>query len=382
MDDTYTYRKSGWFFAQHAEGLEPLVIDELHELGVEKAKPAFRGVFFKSDIAGLYRVNYRSRLISRILAPLLIFDCHSTRYLYKTAKKIDWSGFMTVNTTFAVSATVSNSKIRHSQYAALCLKDSIVDFFRDHYGERPDVDTDNPDIRINLRIYQNRATVSLDTSNGSLHRRGYRSASVEAPMQETLAATIIKLSGWDGSRPLYDPLCGSGTLLSEALMKFSRIPSGFFRNRFGFESMPEFDNALWAEVKRESDLMIGELSCGLISGSDISAKAVSAAKENIGKLPGGGNVCLVKKDFKSISGLENTVIVCNPPYGIRCGKNDNLAEFYHSFGEFLKHRCTGAEAFIYLGARSMLKHMALRKSWKKELKNGGLDGILVKFELY
>ncbi len=192
----YTYQKSGRFFAQHAEGMDSVVVEELRELGVENIKPSFLGVFFESDLAGLYRVNYRSQTISRVLAPLLTFDCHSTRYLYITAKKIDWSDFMTVDTTFAVSATVSNSKISHSKYAALCLKDSIADFFRDRFGARPDVDTADPDVWINLYIQKNRATISLDTSGGSLHRRGYRTESVEAPMQETLAATIIKLSGW------------------------------------------------------------------------------------------------------------------------------------------------------------------------------------------
>ena len=378
----YTYQKSGRYFAQHADGMDEVAVAELRELKVKNIKPYFRGIFFESDIAGLYSVNYMSQILSRILAPLLTFECHSTKYLYKTANKIEWSDFMTVNTTFAVNATVSHSKITHSQYAALCLKDSIVDYFRDRFGKRPDVDTKDPDIWFNLHIQNDRATVSLDTSGGSLHRRGYRTESVEAPMQETLAATIIGLSGWDGARPLYDLMCGSGTLLSEALIKYCRVPPGIFRARFGFESMPDYDKALWAEVKREADNRKRELPSGLISGSDISSKAVSIARKNMGKLPGGNTISLAKKDFNSISGLENTLIVCNPPYGIRSGKNENLAEFYHSIGEFLKHRCTGAEAYIYFGDRSMLKHMALRKSWKKELKNGGLDGILVKFEMY
>ncbi len=378
----YTYQKSGRFFAQHAEGMDSVVVEELRDFGVENIKPSFLGVFFESDLAGLYRVNYRSQTISRVLAPLLTFDCHSTRYLYITAKKIDWSDFMTVDTTFAVTATVSHSKISHSQYAALCLKDSIVDFFRDRFGTRPDVDKDNPDVWINLYIQGNRATISLDTSGGSLHRRGYRTESVEAPMQETLAATIIKLSGWDGSRPLYDPMCGSGTLLSEALIHYCHIPAGIFRSRFGFENMPDFDMTLWAEVKQEADARIRALTDGLISGSDISNTALSAARKNIGKLPGGSTVRLAQKDFRSLHGLENMTIICNPPYGIRSGKKEDIKEFYHSLGEFLKLRCTGAEAYIYIGERSLLKHIALRKSWKKELKNGGLDGILVKFELY
>ena len=378
----YTYQKSARYFAQHADGMEEVAVAELRQLKVKNIKPFFRGIFFESDSAGLYRVNYLSQILSRILAPLLTFECHSTKYLYKTASKIEWSDFMTVNTTFAVNATVSHSKITHSQYAALCLKDSIVDFFRNRFGTRPNVDTKTPDIWFNLHIQNDRATVSLDTSGGSLHRRGYRTETVEAPMQETLAAAIILSSGWDGTRPLYDLMCGSGTLLSEALIHYCRIPPGIFRAKFGFENMPDYDKALWAKVKREADSRIRELPSGLISGSDISSKAVSIARKNIRKLQGGSTISLDKKDYTTISGLENTIIVCNPPYGIRTEKNENLEVFYHSLGEFLKHKCTGAEAYIYFGDRSMLKHMALRKSWKKELKNGGLDGILVKFEMY
>ena len=378
----YTYQKTRRFFAQHAEGLESVVVEELHELGVGNVEPSYLGVFFETDHAGLYRVNYRSQTISRVLAPILTFDCHSDRYLYKTARNIDWSDFMAVDTAFAVYATVSHSKITHSQYAALRLKDAIVDFFRDRYGKRPDVDTVNPDVSFNLHIQGNRATISLDTSDGSLHRRGYRTAPVETPMQETLAGAIIRLSGWDGSRPLYDPMCGSGTLLSEALIRYCRIPAGMFRPQFGLANLPDFDLALWLQGKREADAGIQPLPDGLIAGSDISAAAVAAARTNIGNLPGGSSVRMERQDFRSLTGLEGRIIVCNPPYGIRSGNKDEMEELYHSLGEFLKHRCTGAEAYIYIGERSLLKHMALRKSWKMEMKNGGLDGILVKFELY
>lgn len=378
----YTYQKYSRFFAQYADGMESEAVKELRELNVKKVRPSFRGAFFESDMEGLYRVNYASRIISRVLAPLLTFDCHSTKYLYQTARKINWHDFMTVKTTFAVSASVAHSKITHSQYAALCLKDAIVDHFRDIHGSRPDVDTVAPDVWFNLHIRGNKAAISLDTSGGSLHRRGYRTESVEAPMQETLAAMIIRLSGWDGKRPLYDPMCGSGTLLSEALMKYCHIPAGIFRKKFGFKYMPDFDTSLWAKVKRDADRRILALPDGLISGSDNSGKAITATRKNLKKLPDGNSISLIRKDFTSLNGLENMIIVCNPPYGIRTGNKEDMQELYYSLGEFLKHKCTGSEAYIYFGERSLLKHMALRKSWKKELKNGGLDGILAKFVLY
>lgn len=378
----YTYQKNRRFFAQHGDEMGSAVMDELRELGVKGIRAGFRGVYFEADMAGLCRVNYRSQLITRVLAPLITFDCHSERYLHRTAMKIRWSDFMRVSDTFAISATVSNSAIGHSQFAALRLKDAIADWFRETQVLRPDVDTVNPDLSINLHIHENKATISIDTSGGSLHRRGYRADPVEAPMQETLAAAIIRLSGWDGSRLLYDPMCGSGTLLAEALIRYCRVPAGMFRKKFGFEMLPDFDRTVWDKVRRESDSLIRELPRGLIAGSDIAKNAVTAARANTGRLPGGDNVRILQKDFRKHSGLENGVIVCNPPYGIRSGREEDMADLYHELGEYLKHKCTGSEAYVYIGERSLLRNMALRKSWKKEMKNGGLDGILVKFELY
>ncbi len=218
MDEPFLYQKTGRYFAQIADGLEELGADELSELGASEISPIYRGIYFQAGSAVLYGINYRSRLITRVLAPLITFDCHSAKYLQKTAMSIRWQDIFPLEKTFAVFATVSHSTIRHSQYAALCLKDAIVDTFREHCGKRPNVKTPDPDLWINLHIEKNRATISIDTSGGSLHRRGYRSQSVDAPIQETVAAAILRLSGWDGSSPLYDPMCGSGTLVCEALM--------------------------------------------------------------------------------------------------------------------------------------------------------------------
>ncbi|MBN1293660.1 MAG: class I SAM-dependent RNA methyltransferase [Candidatus Latescibacteria bacterium] len=378
----YIYQQENRYFAQIADGMEQLGVEELHELGAQEMKTAYRGIYFVTDRNGLYRINYMSRLLTKIYAAIRIFSCHSDKYLYRNALAIDWKEFFSVNNTFAVTATVSHSKIKHSKFAALRLKDAIVDYFRKHFGKRPDVDTTIPDIRIDLHIENNRAVISIDTSGGSLHRRGYRKVSVDAPMQETVAAAIIRLSDWDGSQPLYDPMCGSGTLLCEAFMQYCRIPAGIHRDKFGFEYLPDFDKALWKTVKTDAGNYMREIPLGIISGSDISREAVNAAKLNLGRLPHGGSVCVKVTDFQKISSLENSIIVCNPPYGIRMGEKENIGEFYHEFGEFLKHKCKGSNAFIYFGDRSLIKHFALRASWKKPLKNGGLDGQLAKFELY
>ena len=378
----FSYQKSGRFFGQITEGFEELGIEELRELGADEIKPSHRGFYFSADQASLYRINYCSRLFSRILAPLLRFDCHSSKYLYKTACKIDWPALISLDSTFAVNANVSHSKIKHSHYASLCLKDAIVDVFRESTGKRPDVETKTPDVRFNLYIQNNIATVYLDASGGSLHRRGYRKEGVAAPMQETIAAAIIKYSGWNGERPLIDPMCGSGTLLCEALMHYCRIPAGYFRKKFGFESLPDFEKKIWLRVKQEVDARIRALPEGLISGNDISSEAVKTARKNISCFPQAKNIRFSVSSYQKIKDLKNTVIISNPPYGIRLGAKGNMDIFIKELGDFLKKQCTDSSAYLYFGNRELIKKIGLKPSWKKPLISGGLDGRLVKYSLY
>lgn len=378
----FEYQQTGRFFAQIAGGLEALGIEELSQLNASQVEATYRGVYFEADKSKLYRINYVSRYLTRILAPLASFPCFHTDRLYKKARAIEWAELFNLNHSFAIFANVSNSNITHSQFAALRLKDAIVDSFRERFHERPSIERIDPDVWINLYIENNRATISLDTSGGSLHRRGYRKASVEAPMQETVAAAIIRLVEWDGVKPLVDPFCGSGTLLCEALMAYCRIPSGYLRKRFGFEFLPDFDKEIWQSVKRQVDQQIRQLPDNLISGSDLSSNAVVAARTNLRCLPGGNKINLTVMDFQDIENLNDRIIVCNPPYGIRLGDKKNLGQLYKSFGDFLKHRCQGSNAYIYFGNRELLKNIGLKPKWKKPLENGGLDGRLAKFEIY
>jgi len=378
----YQYQKDCCYFAQIADSLKEAGADELAELGAEDVRPEFSGIHFTADKSTLYRINYLTRLLSRCLAPLISFACHDTDTLYQKAKQIEWEDFFAKGNTFAVSGNVSDSVISHSKYAALCLKDAVVDYFKEKTGRRPDVSVRNPDILLNLHIRHDKAVISIDTSGGALHRRGYREETVSAPMRETVAAAMIRFSEWDGSVPLYDPLCGSGTLLCEALMRYSHIPAGVFRNRFGFECLPDFDGAVWKQVKKEADGHIRELPKGLIAGSDMSAEAVSAARTNLMGLHYGNNVSVEKWDFRNLSALEKHVIVTNPPYGIRMGGDENLEMFYKNLGDFLKQKCKGSAAFVYFGEREYIKKIGLKASWKKPIKAGGLDGRLVKYEMY
>ncbi len=378
----FTYQKTNRYFAQIGAGLEETGAAELLELGAAEATPAFRGVSFSADRQSLYRIVYSTRLCSTVMAPLLRFDCHSTKYLHKTARRIPWQDLMGPETSFVVAANVSGGHIRHSHYAALCLKDAIVDHFRDATGQRPSVDKEDPDLRLNLFIANNKATISLDLGGGSLHRRGYRREAVAAPMQETLAAAIIRLSGWDGSRPLVDPLCGSGTLLAEALMHACRVPAGFLRREFGFERLPDFEPDLWRGLRNSLDSAIEPLAAGLISGSDADRAAVAAARTNCNLLPGGEGIRIEKCRFQDRPASPDSVIVANPPYGLRLGNRDETLALMTELGNFLKQRCTGASAFLYFGDRELIKHLGLRPAWKKPLANGGLDGLLAKYELY
>ncbi|MCB0304602.1 MAG: class I SAM-dependent RNA methyltransferase [Calditrichaeota bacterium] len=378
----FEYQAQQRYFGQIAGGMEDLGAAELEALGAVDIRPAYRGLYFEADPAALYRINYCSRLFSRVLAPLASFKCTHPDQLYQHAKALTWERLFSYKHTFAIFANVSHSKITHSRYAALRLKDAIVDYFRDHQRFRPSVDTDNPDVWLNLHIENDRAVISLDTSGGSLHKRGYRKKTIEAPMQETLAAAIIRLSEWDGARPLYDPMCGSGTLLCEALMAYCRLPANYNRNDFGFRFLEDYQQETWEKIQLEAAEKIRPLPEGLIGGSDSSYKAIAASKTNHRALLYGEQVKLRVADFRKLPQLENQVIVCNPPYGVRLGKQDEIIRLYKDFGDFLKKRCQGSVAYVYFGERTLIGNIGLRPAWKKPLVNGALDGRLAKFEIY
>jgi len=378
----YQYQKDGCYFAQIADSLKEAGARELTELGAEEVRPEFSGIYFRANPSTLYRINYLTRLLSRCLAPLISYACPDTDTLYQQARQIKWEDFFAPGNTFAVSGNVSNSVISHSKYAALRLKDAVADYFREKTGQRPDVSVRNPDILLNLHIRNDKAVISLDTSGGALHRRGYREETVAAPMQETVAAAIIRFSGWDSSVPLYDPMCGSGTLLCEALMRHCNIPAGVFRTRFGFESLPDFNRAVWQQVKKEADGKVRKVPEGLIAGSDKSIEAVSAARTNLMGLPFGNSVSIERADFRKLPAFEKCVIVTNPPYGIRIGRDENLDMLYKNLGDFLKQKCKGSTAFVYFGERDYIKKVGLKSAWKKPIVAGGLDGRLVKYEIY
>lgn len=380
----YQYQQRNQYFAQISGGFEELAEAELKQLGARAIRPDYRGFHFKADPKTLYRINYHSRLLIRVLAPLITFDCHSDKYLHRTAMNIKWDDFISPQDTFAVNAVTSNTpSLKHSKFAALRVKDAVCDYFREQCGERPSVDVESPDLGIHLYVRNNRAVISIDTSGGSLHKRGYRTARVEAPMAETLAAAIIQMSGWDGERPLVDPMSGSGTLLCEAAMRWCRLPAGIMRSKWGFERLPDFSSNVWNKVKQKAEAEIRPLRDDLLVASDIDPVAARATRRNLNRLPGCKNAFQCEpKDFRKIGQIKDSTIVVNPPYGLRMETREKAELLAKELGDFLKQRCTGSTAYIYMGDRKLLKKVGLKPEWKRDLNNGGLEGVLGKLELY
>lgn len=378
----FDFQSGAPFFAQAPGMMEEMCEQELKELGAEATRVSYRGVYFKADLTTLYRINYSARMISRVLAPLTGFFCRSTDVLIEKARKIAWEEIFSLNQTFSITASVAKSQITNSLYASQCLKDGIVDHFRDIYGRRPDVDTVNPDVRFNLHIEKDKAVISLDTSGDSLHKRGYRLLAGEAPMQETLAAAIIRVTEWNGEQPLWDPMCGSGTLLCEALMHYCRIPAQYLRKKFGFFALPGFNKDAWEQLKAELDSQIRPLPEGLISGSDKYQRILNTAQDNLSRLPFGDKVKLSCHPFSHVNEYKNGVLVVNPPYGIRLGEIEEVRVLYKELGDFLKQRCPGTTAYIYMGDPALRKEIGLRTSRRVPLVNGKLEGVLVKIESY
>lgn len=378
----FEYQKSGRFFAQVPGMMEELCEQELVELGATNTKTAYRGVYFDSTIEVLYKINYTARMLSRVLAPLKTEKCNDAKELIKIAQKIRWEELISLTNTFAITCSVTKSKVNNSLYASQCLKDGIADYFRERFGRRPDVSVTNPDVRINLHIEEDIAVISLDTSGESLHKRGYRLLAGDAPMQETLAAAMIRLSKWDGEKPLWDCMCGSGTIICEALMHYCRIPAQYLRKKIGFMNLPEYNKDVWQELKESIDKEIRPLPKGIIKGSDKSQRIIDVAKDNLTRLPFTENLELKCNPFDHVSSFENGLLITNPPYGIRLGEREEVEILYKELGDFIKQNCKGTSAFIYTGDPSLRKSIGLKTTRRIPLVNGKLEGVLLQIDSY
>ncbi len=370
------------FFVSCPRNLETMLVEEFHELGLPKPELRRLGVAARLTQEQVYRLVYGSRLASRVLRPMASFPCRTPEELYERAVALEWQKIIRPDLTFMITASVSDSHISHSQYAGLKLKDAIVDAMRAKMGRRSSVNRDNPDVRIDLMVNANRATISLYYSDGVMHRRGYRKQAAPATLKENLAAAVIRFAGWKGQAPLYDPFCGSGTILLEAAMVYTRTPAGFFRDKQGFETLLDFSPELWEQVKKARDAGIRPLPEGLLHGFDLDAKAVSAATTNLTLTPYFNSVRILQSDYRAITGvLPESFIISNPPYGERMGPKEESqkAWFFESLGRFIKEKAPASRSVFLLPEERWAKTMGLQTGKKLIIDNGPLEICVQEF---
>lgn len=369
------------YLAKTLHGFETVLAEELKALGAANIQLLKRAVAFEGDKALLYRANYELRTAMRILQPIHSFSARNERNLYTGVRDIDWTNYLSVHDTLAVDAVTQGETFRHSHYAALTVKDAIVDQFRERQGRRPDVNTDTPSLRVHLHVYGNQCDLLLDSSGDTLHKRGYRRETVEAPLSEVLAAGMILLSGWDGRGPFVDPMCGSGTLAIEAAMIALKVPPQFKRESFGFFRWPDFDQKLWRRIKKEADDRTEPFEFSIIA-ADIDSRARNATAVNVLSAGLENHIRIEKIPFDKLTPPEPPgVLITNPPYDERLQLED-IAAFYKSIGDRLKKTWKGWDAWLISSNRDALKNIGLRTSRKINLFNGALECSFQKFELY
>lgn len=369
-------------FAAVPRGAEEVAALELEALGIGGARAGKGGVAFVTNRAGLYRANLWLRTASRVLVQLAVFPCANPAELYAGVHAIDWLKLLTPSMTLAVDCSLRDSALTHSGFVALKTKDAIVDRIREKCGSRPNVNTAAPDVRINVHLHKNVCTVSLDSSGESLDRRGYRLERNEAPLRETLAAAIVALTGWDGSVPLVDPMCGSGTIPVEAALLAARMPPGLQRS-FGFQSWLDFDGRLWDQLLKEAESGIQKLPVGLITGYDQDSRALVLAARNAAKAGFEGQLHFFHAAFEAFQPEgDKGVVIINPPYGMRMGEEDDLRELYCQIGDIMKKRCRGWTGYVLTGNLELAKYIGLKASRRFVLFNGPIECRLLKYELY
>ena len=361
-------------------GLEPVLAKELAQLGASDVQVGRRMVSFMGDKELMYRANFQLHTAIRILKPIKHFKALSADDVYDGVKDIDWSEYIGLEKTFAVDSVVFSEEFRHSKFVAYKVKDAIVDQFRERTGKRPNISISNPDIRLHIHIAEDQCTLCLDSSGESLHRRGYRQESVEAPLNEVLAAGMILMTGWQGDCDFIDPMCGSGTLLIEAALIAHNMAPGLFRKEYAFEKWPDFDADLFDKIYND-DSQEREFHHH-IYGYDIDIKAVNTARLNAKAAGLTSDITVEEQDFKDfVKPREKSIIVCNPPYGERISTPDLLGT-YKMIGERLKHQFTGNDAWILSYREECFEQIGLKPSIKIPLFNGSLECEFRKYQMF
>lgn len=368
--------------ARTLAGLEEVLAKEIEEIGGTDVEIFNRAIEYQGDVSLLYKSNLWLRTAIDVLLPLSKFTARNEEELYAKVQRINWSNYITSEKTFSITPIVHSSVFTHSHYASLKVKDAIVDQLREKKGRRPNVNTENPDVKIMLRISEDKCSILLNSSGQSLFKRGYRVNGGEAPINEVLAAGIIGLSEWDTKTPFIDPMCGSGTFPIEAAMKARNIAPGIIREDFGFMSWLDYREDIWEGLKYEARFAI-KPSKTPIYAFDKSRQTIRMAEmnsESIDELKGA--ITFEMKDFfKSEKPTESGIIITNPPYEVRI-KTNNIEQFYELIGNTLKHKWTGYDAWIISSNLDAIKRLGLKPKRKIPLFNAQLESKLVHLPLY
>ena len=361
-------------------GLEPVLAKELTQLGADNIQIGRRMVSFTGDKEMMYRANFSLHTAVKILKPIHHFKATCADDVYEEIKKIDWTTYLDNNRTFAVDAVVFSEEFRHSKFVSYKVKDAIVDQLREKTGKRPNISVANPDLRLHIHIADDDATLCLDSSGESLHRRGYRQESVEAPLNEVLAAGMIMMTGWQGDTDFIDPMCGSGTLLIEAALIARNMAPGLFRKEYAFEKWPDFDADLFDNIYND-DSQEREFQHH-IYGYDIDMKAVNTARLNVKAAGLTHDISVEQQDFKDFTQpAGKAIIITNPPYGERIS-TPNLLDTYRMIGERLKHQFQGNDAWILSYREECFEQIGLKPSIKIPLYNGSLECEYRKYQTF
>ena len=380
MQETLSMEQNFELIAKTFMGLEPVLAKELTQLGANDVKIGRRMVSFTGDKEMMYRANFQLHTAIRILKPILHFKAQCADDVYEEIKKIDWTTYLDDDKTFAVDSVVFSEEFRHSKFVSYKVKDAIVDQFREKTGKRPNISVANPDLRLNMHIAEDQCTLSLDSSGESLHRRGYRQESVEAPLNEVLAAGMILLSGWKGDTDFIDPMCGSGTILIEAALIAKNMAPGLFRKEYAFEKWPDFDADLFDEIYNDES-QEREFQHH-IYGYDIDTKAVNTALLNVKAAGLTKDITVKQQDFKDFTQPVNkSIIITNPPYGERISTPDLLGT-YKMIGERLKHEFKGNDAWILSYREECFEQIGLKPSIKIPLYNGSLECEFRRYQMF
>jgi putative N6-adenine-specific DNA methylase len=361
-------------------GLEPVLAQELTELGANNVEIGRRMVSFTGNKELMYRANFALHTAIKILKPICHFKAQSAEDVYNEVMKVDWSKYLDNSKTFAVDAVVFSDEFRHSKFVSYKVKDAIVDQFREKTGQRPNISVSNPDLRLNMHIAEDKCTLSLDSSGESLHRRGYRQESVEAPLNEVLAAGMILMTGWKGETDFIDPMCGSGTLLIEAALIARNMAPGLFRKEYAFEKWQDFDADLFDRIYND-DSAEREFNHH-IYGYDIDMKAVNTARINVRAAGLTKDITVEQQDFKDFEKpKEKSIIITNPPYGERIS-TPNILATYKMIGERLKHAFTGNDAWILSYREECFDQIGLKPSIKIPVYNGSLECEFRRYQMF